>query len=75
MIFLIYRRKALFIAFQKEGSKLKSRVVIKSSKSGMSVILDPDCTFEELLSDIAVKFRESARFWGSVQMALMLGGN
>lgn len=53
---------------------MKSRVVIKSSKSGMSVILDPDCTFEELLSDIAVKFRESARFWGSVQMALMLEG-
>lgn len=53
---------------------MKSRVVIKSSRSGMSVILDPDCTFEELLSDIAAKFRENARFWGSVQMALMLEG-
>ena len=59
---------------RKEGSKLKSRVVIKSSKSGMSIILDPDCTFEELLSDIAAKFKQNARFWGSVQMALMLEG-
>lgn len=53
---------------------MKSRVVIKSSKSGMSVILDPDCTFEELLGEVASKFRESARFWGNVQMALMLEG-
>ncbi len=53
---------------------MKSRVVIKSSKAGMSVFLDPDCTFEELLSDIAVKFRESAKFWGSVQIALILEG-
>ena len=59
---------------RKEGSKLKSRVVIKSSKSGMSIILDPDCTFEDLLSDLAAKFRENARFWGSVQMALILEG-
>ena len=53
---------------------MKSRVVIKSSKSGMSIILDPDCTFEELISDLAAKFRENARFWGSVQMALILEG-
>ena len=42
---------------------MKSRVVIKSSKSGMSVYLDPDCTFEELLEDIGTKFRDSAKFW------------
>lgn len=53
---------------------LKSKVVIKSSKSGMSVYLDPDCTFEELLEHIAAKFRDSARFWGNVQMALILEG-
>lgn len=53
---------------------MKSRVVIKSSKSGMSVYLDPECTFEELLAEIAAKFKESARFWGNVQMALMLEG-
>lgn len=53
---------------------MKSRVVIKSSKAGMSVFLDPDCPFEEILASIAVKFRESARFWGSVQIALSLEG-
>lgn len=53
---------------------MKSKVVIKSSKSGMTVILDPECTFEELLSEVASKYRESARFWGNAQMALMLEG-
>ncbi|MDD3252290.1 MAG: septum site-determining protein MinC [Lachnospiraceae bacterium] len=53
---------------------MKNKVVIKSSKSGMTVILDPDCTFEELLEEIARKFRESARFWGNIQLALLLEG-
>lgn len=53
---------------------MKSRVVIKSSRSGMSVFLDADCTFEELLSEIAQKFKKSARFWGNAQMALILEG-
>lgn len=53
---------------------MKSKVVIKSSKSGMSVYLDPECTFEELLSEITSKFKESSRFWGNVQIALMLEG-
>lgn len=53
---------------------MKSKVVIKSSKSGMSVFLDPDCTFEELLAEIAAKFQKSARFWGNAQMALILEG-
>lgn len=59
---------------RKVGRKLKSKVVIKSSKSGMTVILSPDGTFEELLQEIAAKFRDSARFWGNAQMALMLEG-
>ncbi len=53
---------------------MKSKVVIKSSKSGMTVILDSECSFQELLDELAAKFRESARFWGSIQMALMLEG-
>ena len=28
---------------------MKNRIVIKSSKAGMTVILDPECSFEELL--------------------------
>lgn len=49
-------------------------VVIKSSKAGMTVILDPNLPFEELLAAIGKKFRESARFWGAAQMALTLEG-
>ncbi len=53
---------------------MKNKVVIKSSKAGMSVYLDPECTFDELVEEVAEKFRKSARFWGSVQMALILEG-
>ena len=49
-------------------------VVIKGNKAGMSVYLDPMVPFEQLIEDVAVKFRESARFWGSVQMTLSLEG-
>ena len=47
---------------------MKNTVVIKGNKSGMTVILDPEAAYETLLLDIAAKFEESARFWGSCQM-------
>ena len=53
---------------------MSSTVVIKSNKSGMSVFLDPNIPLEQLLEDVARKFRESAKFWGSVQMTLTLEG-
>lgn len=53
---------------------MSGTVVIKSNKSGMSVFLDSDVEFEQLLYDIAMKFKESAKFWGSVQMTLTLEG-
>ena len=53
---------------------MRNAVVIKSSKAGMTVILDPELPFDELLDAIGKKFSESARFWGSVQMTLTLGG-
>ena len=53
---------------------MHNAVVIKSSKAGMTVILDPDLPFDELLDAIGKKFSESARFWGSVQMTLTLEG-
>ena len=53
---------------------MHNTVVIKGNKSGLTVFLDPAPPFEQLLSDVAEKFRESARFWGSVQMALTLEG-
>ena len=53
---------------------MHNAVVIKSSKAGMTVILDPALPVGELLEAIGKKFRESARFWGSVQMTLTLEG-
>ena len=40
----------------------------------MTVLLDPNLPFEELLVAIAKKFKDSARFWGAVQMTLTLEG-
>ena len=53
---------------------MHNTVVIKGNKSGLTVYLDPAPAFQEILSDVADKFRESAKFWGSVQMALTLEG-
>ncbi len=53
---------------------MKNTVVIKSNKAGMTVILDPEIPFEQLVSDVADKFGSSAKFWGSVQMTLTLSG-
>lgn len=49
-------------------------VVIKGNKAGMTVYLTEGIAFEQLLHDIAMKFQESAKFWGSVQMTLTLEG-
>ena len=51
---------------------MKSSVVIKGCKSGMTVILNPDTPFEQLLEDVGKKFKESEKFWGSAQMTLTL---
>lgn len=53
---------------------MKNSVVIKSNKYGISVMLDSQMPFEELKKEVAEKFRESAKFFGSVQMAISLEG-
>ncbi len=35
---------------------MHNTVVIKSNRAGMTVILDPDTPFPQLLSDIGIKF-------------------
>lgn len=49
-------------------------VIIKSNKYGLVVILDDILPFEELLKDIAVKFRESSNFFKNAQMAITFEG-
>ena len=53
---------------------MQDGIVIKSSKAGMTVILNPGMPFAELLASVAKKFGDSARFWGSAQMTLTLEG-
>lgn len=58
----------------KRGECMQNSVVIKGSKTGMTVILHPELPFEKLYEAVALKFRESARFWGSAQMTLSFEG-
>ena len=53
---------------------MRNAVVIKGNKAGMTVIMDPDISFDELTHAVETKFRETARFWGSAQMTLTLEG-
>ena len=53
---------------------MRSTIMIKGNKSGMTIYLDPNAPFAQILADLEKKFRESAKFWGAVQMALALEG-
>ncbi|MBE5844830.1 MAG: hypothetical protein E7302_11800 [Butyrivibrio sp.] len=49
-------------------------VSIKGTGSGIILELDGKCTFEELKTDVAGKFRESSSFLGKASMGLMTRG-
>ena len=53
---------------------MKDAVVIKGNKAGMTVYLEKDLDFDEVLQAIAKKFKATAKFWGSAQMTLTLEG-
>ena len=53
---------------------MKNAVVIKGNKAGLTVFLDQELGFEELLLAVAKKFKETSRFWGAAQMTLTLEG-
>lgn len=53
---------------------MHNAVVIKGNKAGMTVYLDQDLPFAELLEAVKTKFRETAKFWGAPQMTLTLEG-
>lgn len=52
----------------------RNSVIIKSNPYGLILILDPDIPFEELLSDVGEKFRQSANFFKNAQMAITFRG-
>lgn len=53
---------------------MSQTVVIKGNRYGISVYLDPKTDFEELLLEVAAKFRESAKFFKNAKMALSFEG-
>ena len=53
---------------------MKDAVVIKGNKAGMTVYLEKDLNFEEVLQAIAKKFKATAKFWGAAQTGTDSGG-
>lgn len=49
-------------------------VVIKSNKYGITLFLDKNTEFQELLKDIAEKFKASSKFFENAQMAVGFEG-
>lgn len=53
---------------------MKDYVTIKSYQNGLTLILDEDAPFEELIREIEFKFSESRNFFGNAKMALAIEG-
>lgn len=53
---------------------MKNSVILKSFSSGISVIMDSDIPFEELLENIAAKFKETDGFFKDASVAISLEG-
>ncbi len=53
---------------------MRQPVIIKGNNYGLSVYLDPELPFSELMEQLASKFRDSARFFRGAKMALTFEG-
>ena len=53
---------------------MKEKVLIKSFPSGITIYLDNEMPFDELLTDIAYKFSCAKTFFGDARMALSIEG-
>lgn len=53
---------------------MKDAVVIKSYQNGITMLLNEEAPFEEILKDIECKFTESKSFFGTAKMALSFDG-
>lgn len=53
---------------------MKNSVILKSFSSGIAVIMDDTIPYEELLTDIAVKFRDADSFFKDAAVAISLEG-
>ena len=52
----------------------RQSVIIKSNAYGLIIWLDPDISFDQLLTDAAEKFLEAKRFFRNAKMALTFKG-
>ncbi|MGL6199450.1 MAG: septum site-determining protein MinC [Lachnospiraceae bacterium] len=62
------------IKFAERVNQLRNLVVIKSSKYGMIVRLDPEAPYQELLTEIKEKFTEGAHFFNGSTVAITFEG-
>ncbi len=53
---------------------MKNPVIIKSFPNGLSIYLDGEMPFAQLLEEVAVKFRESANFFKDATMVVSFEG-
>lgn len=53
---------------------MNQKVIIKSFPNGIHVILDSECSFEELYVAYAEKFRDSAKFFGNAKIVIQFSG-
>lgn len=53
---------------------MKNSVILKSFSSGISVIMSENVPYEELLQDIACKFKEADSFFKNASVAISLEG-
>lgn len=53
---------------------MSQTVIIKSTKNGINLILDPELPFPELLDEILRKFRESEKFFANASFAISFDG-
>ena len=53
---------------------MKDAVIIKSFQNGITLLLNEESSFEEILEEIASKFSEARTFFGNASMALSIEG-
>lgn len=53
---------------------MKSTVLIKSNRYGITVILDDQINFDELVADVEEKFKDSAKFFEQAKLAVSFEG-
>lgn len=57
-----------------DNNRIKNSVIIKSYKNGLAVYLDAEMEFQKLYEQVSEKFKDSARFFGDMRVAVSFEG-